>query len=629
MYVKFAGKSIQRLAVAVLALVCGPAAHALGLGSAAVESYLGQPLQARIPLIGAADGELATITAGMASVADIEMMGISRTVSVPLQFDVNDDPAEPHVLVTSRLPVFDPVVQLVVEVRWSGGRMLREYTLFLDPPTLPSAAPGPRVFRAPPRQTEAADPSGFSVAEGSPGRDAASATPGAPVRGEIRPADEIADSAPRLEASPKPEPARREPRETVTVPAEPAAPATVAETGSGEIAAPAPESTAAATAGERPAAAGPVPAAEGETWGPVRRGETLWSIASRYVDGSEYSVNQAMLAIQRLNPDAFGGQNINTLHRGAILKMPSGAEIGSLSRHDALLEAMRQRQVYLAARAAPAGENLPTVRDVSFAEVDAEPAAPVSREGAEPAEEEALLQLVPPSGDGLDRGEAAGAAAAATGAISPDEVEETLARTEEELANAQQENAYLSERIRELESQLETAQAAGAVADNQLAELEQDLREERLSEDEGATEEPESRRSAWWLLLLLAVVVAGAVWLLRRMGSGLPHDGRDTGGPQEESGSGKSAQAEPPDDRVTPVDPQPPQSPAALRTPQALPNEEEAVELDSEDPEVKLDLARAYISMGDPRAARALLEEVIEIGNEEQAAEARAMMRET
>ena len=52
------------------------------------------------------------------------------------------------------------------------------------------------------------------------------------------------------------------------------------------------------------------------------------------------------------------------------------------------------------------------------------------------------------------------------------------------------------------------------------------------------------------------------------------------------------------------------------------------MELDSDDPEVKLDLARAHISMGDFNAARLMLEEVIDSGNEKQAREAREMMDE-
>jgi len=60
-----------------------------------------------------------------------------------------------------------------------------------------------------------------------------------------------------------------------------------------------------------------------------------------------------------------------------------------------------------------------------------------------------------------------------------------------------------------------------------------------------------------------------------------------------------------------------------------LPTAEDDAELldeDSSDPEIQLDLARAYISMGDKEAARVILEEVVNNGDEEQQAEARKML---
>jgi FimV-like protein len=52
----------------------------------------------------------------------------------------------------------------------------------------------------------------------------------------------------------------------------------------------------------------------------------------------------------------------------------------------------------------------------------------------------------------------------------------------------------------------------------------------------------------------------------------------------------------------------------------------EVLDEDSSDPEIQLDLARAYISMGDKEAARVILEEVGNNGNEEQREEARKML---
>ena len=65
-----------------------PALLALGLGGAIVESYLDQPLNVRVELISQSDEELQSITAGLASAEDFQLLGLSRTaITVPLEFE--------------------------------------------------------------------------------------------------------------------------------------------------------------------------------------------------------------------------------------------------------------------------------------------------------------------------------------------------------------------------------------------------------------------------------------------------------------------------------------------------------------------------------------------------------------
>src|SRR5690606_16106904 len=56
------------------------------------------------------------------------------------------------------------------------------------------------------------------------------------------------------------------------------------------------------------------------------------------------SVHQTMLAIQRLNPDAFINNNVNLLRRGQVLRIPSSDDIMSVSRRDAVNSIARQNQ---------------------------------------------------------------------------------------------------------------------------------------------------------------------------------------------------------------------------------------------------------------------------------------------
>jgi pilus assembly protein FimV len=137
-------------------LAFSPSAWSLGLGEAKVDSYLNQPLKARIDLISQASDDLSTVTAGMASAADYELIGASiEGMPVPLRFTVEDVEGDAYIAATSTLPINEPVLRLIVEVNWSSGRLLREYTLFLDPPAVPEAAPAPRIDQ---RQAAAAQP---------------------------------------------------------------------------------------------------------------------------------------------------------------------------------------------------------------------------------------------------------------------------------------------------------------------------------------------------------------------------------------------------------------------------------------------------------------------------------------
>ena len=169
------GPSYRLCAAAVFAaasLTFSPAAWPLGLGDATVESYLNQPLQARIDLISQASDDLDTVSARLASAADYELIGANReAVSVPIRFSIEDIDGDAYILATSTLPIVDPVLRLIVEVNWASGRMLREYTLFLDPPTIPAAA---GVHSAPGRHRRSRVSAPLGRSTGGTGRGAAS-----------------------------------------------------------------------------------------------------------------------------------------------------------------------------------------------------------------------------------------------------------------------------------------------------------------------------------------------------------------------------------------------------------------------------------------------------------------------
>ena len=64
------------------------------------------------------------------------------------------------------------------------------------------------------------------------------------------------------------------------------------------------------------------PKVAGEYYGPVRRNDTLWSLASYLRTDSSVSVHQMMLAILNANPSAFIDNNVNGLRVGSVLRVP-------------------------------------------------------------------------------------------------------------------------------------------------------------------------------------------------------------------------------------------------------------------------------------------------------------------
>ena len=88
-------------------------------------------------------------------------------------------------------------------------------------------------------------------------------------------------------------------------------------------------------------------------YGPVKEKDTLWSIAEKFRPNRSISVQQMMLAIQRKNVNSFLENNINLLRAGTFLRIPSVVEIGLESREDALSEVRLQIDRYQTTWKAP------------------------------------------------------------------------------------------------------------------------------------------------------------------------------------------------------------------------------------------------------------------------------------
>ena len=96
-----------------------------------------------------------------------------------------------------------------------------------------------------------------------------------------------------------------------------------------------------------PAASPSEPAPSGSAYGPVRKSETLWSIAYLLRPDTSVSTQRMMLAILETNPGAFAIPNVNALRAGATLRIPSRDEIGPDELHAAIAEVKRQHAAWL------------------------------------------------------------------------------------------------------------------------------------------------------------------------------------------------------------------------------------------------------------------------------------------
>lgn len=171
-------KPMFKLSLVAAALALPVGAHALGLGKLSVESYVGQPLVARIELLSTSKEELDTLSAKIADAAlyrqnNLQYQGVLSRARISLERGPGDTA---YLRVTSSAPVTEPYLDLLVEANWASGRVVRDYTFLLDPP----GSVAPPVDPITPMRTGAAPATRPQPAAAAPGAPAAAAAPAAP-----------------------------------------------------------------------------------------------------------------------------------------------------------------------------------------------------------------------------------------------------------------------------------------------------------------------------------------------------------------------------------------------------------------------------------------------------------------
>ncbi|MEA9586474.1 FimV/HubP family polar landmark protein [Xanthomonas sp. WHRI 10064A] len=133
---------------ALLLMACSGAGMALGLGDIRVLSKPGQPLVAEIPVISNEPGELDNARVALASATTFARVGLERPQGLvsSLQFQFAQDARGRAVIrVTSSQPVDQPAINFLIEVEWSQGRLVREYAALVDAPNTAAAIAEPAI----------------------------------------------------------------------------------------------------------------------------------------------------------------------------------------------------------------------------------------------------------------------------------------------------------------------------------------------------------------------------------------------------------------------------------------------------------------------------------------------------
>ncbi|MCX2891099.1 LysM peptidoglycan-binding domain-containing protein [Pseudomonas sp. DCB_BI] len=197
--------------------------------------------------------------------------------------------------------------------------------------------------------------------------------------------------------------------------------------------------------GDKPAAGNVTPATTGASSYTTQRRDTLWQIAARNTQGG--SIQQTMIAIQALNPDAFIGNNINQLKVGQVLRLPDQQQIQNIPQGEANSEVAEQ---YAAWRE---GRRLgPRARQLDATRRGAADAAP-----ARIAQGDNLRLVSPGSQAGADQAKA---------------LNDKLAVAQESLDTSRRDNEELKSRMTDLQSQLDKLQRLIELKNDQLARLE-------------------------------------------------------------------------------------------------------------------------------------------------------------
>lgn len=419
-------RSLAKITVALALLSWSLMSGAVGFGNANVMSALGQPLRAEIALVDVSDiAKKTTLTARLAAPEAFSAAGLDYPYALSgLKFEIETRRGAYFIKVTTKDPVNDPFVSLLVELSWPSGKMVHEYTFLLDPPDY--KAEQPKAEEVKPIEPVVATPIATPSEEAAPApavvsETAASAPAAATEAGEEVHA--IAETAPA-------EGAGQAEGMPAAIPAEP----TPADMAGGA---------------EKPAeTSAAVPAREEKPVEPkeivVGRGDTLSKIAERLRE-PDVTLEQMLVALYRANAGQFDGKNMNRIRAGKILRTPDASDLEHLSQRAAVNEIRIQTENWNAYRQKLATAGMPVIEQAPKQETSGKINTVVADKA--PAVQQSSKEVLK-----LSKGEAPGDKMAA-GAKATSAQDKAIAQQEEAIAKAKAEKEA-QDRAAALEKQI-------------------------------------------------------------------------------------------------------------------------------------------------------------------------------
>lgn len=371
------GRPRQWLIAALIGLLLSASSWSVELGSPSIRSFLGQSLDVRINVVDGTDENMQGALVSLAPVSEWVRAGISLLPDdVTLQVSFVKEGENIFVTLRSQQPIREPVLQILLSFQVTGQQVAsKPFILFLDPP--PGASNQARTIS-----------SGNTSARFN--REAASTSNTGAANNNV-----LGNNASNRTASApvRSTPARRDPRVDL----------------------------------------------EGNRYGPVREGETLWGIAERISRQVDFSPQQILIALQQANPNALEDPgNVNTLRSGVTLTLPDTSSLARTDREQALALIEEQNRQW---RDGGRGARLELVRG---------------------GEDSSL---------GIDGGDSVLAL--------------RISRLEEDLMATRRENVALREQVGQLEGSLIERESEISLSNQALADMERRLSEARNQQASG------------------------------------------------------------------------------------------------------------------------------------------------